>query len=102
MALIPVSLFFEFVILFVSLYLWEGGFLSRLTSIFTFVSEIGFIAQPQYFMTDNSGPITILSSNLPVQLLLSITTFFAVMTYISIAKTFEEIGRDYLGRRISI
>ena len=70
MALVPISLIFELVILFLGIILYrENLTLERLVAVGLFFFEIPLLTAPQQFFTDASGTLTVTTASIPTTLL---------------------------------
>ena len=92
-------IFFEFIFLFMSVWLIERGLLSRFASVVFFISELPLIAAPQYYVVENSGTLSSVTLFLPAFISQALGVFFIVMAYIAVASTLKFMGRDPLGRK---
>lgn len=89
---IYVSGFFEFVLLFLGIYLMQEDstedfivFADRLISIFVFLTNMILVLSPQVQLQDSGA---IVQSALPLFLSGPIITVFSVLTMVAIARTF--------------
>ena len=99
MAFFPITAFWQLVLMGFGIYLIERGKFSRFISIIVFLTELGFVGQPQFYITDSGSPLAQASLFLPLSISTVIGSFFTMMTYLAAVSALDIVGRDFLGRK---
>ena len=99
MALIPVSLFFEFFLVVLGFILLDGRLPSRMAAMGCFTFVIVLVTNTQIYVLESSGALSDLTRAYPTALLGPLVFVLMIFWYVALANLFEYVDRDIIGRR---
>jgi len=85
MGLVLLQTFFEFMLVFIGLWTFEGGFVRKLISVFSWISLISLLVFPQFWIQEQAGgTVTGIFITLPTTIIAPFISIFSSMAIISL------------------
>jgi len=99
LALIPVSLFFEFFLIILGFILIDGRFPSKVAAMGCFVFAEVLVTNTQVYILESNGVLSDLTRAYPASVLGPLVFVLIVFWYLTLVSIFDYFSRDMIGRR---